>query len=68
MGVNEKPLKWRKSSFSQNGDCIELAHDRACVYVRDSKNAASGELRFTYAEWREFAEAVKVGKAGLAHH
>ena len=68
MSAHEKPLRWRKSSFSQNGDCVEWALGKECVYVRDSKNAANTTLKFTYSEWLAFMAAVKTGRVGLGHH
>lgn len=39
-----KPLRWRRSSRSQNGaDCVELAHTLDAV--RDSKDPAGPTLR-----------------------
>jgi hypothetical protein len=59
MSTHEKPLRWRKGSFSQNGDCVELAFGKECVYVRDSKNAAAATLKFTRNQWVVFIAAVK---------
>jgi hypothetical protein len=48
---------WRKSSFSMNGDCVEvalLAEDH--VGVRDSKATAGPYLRFRPNVWTIFLE------------
>ena len=37
MSAFGTPANWRKSSFSQNGDCIEVAYTETKVFVRDSK-------------------------------
>jgi Domain of unknown function (DUF397) len=60
MSAHEKWFRWRKSSFSQNGDCVECAPGKECVYVRDSKSATAGPmLTFTHPGWRTFIAAVK---------
>ncbi|WP_075977026.1 DUF397 domain-containing protein [Actinokineospora bangkokensis] len=35
-------MEWRKSSFSEGGDCVEVRQDLAAV--RDSKNPAGPAL------------------------
>nr|WP_232836992.1 DUF397 domain-containing protein [Lentzea terrae] len=51
---------WRKSSYSGNTDggqeCVEVAFAQA-VRVRDSKNAAGPELKFSVEAWQGFIEA-----------
>lgn len=49
-------LAWRRSSRSSpNGDnCVEVATDRARVFVRDSKDPNAGMLTVSPAEWRTF--------------
>jgi hypothetical protein len=69
MSAHEKPLIWRKSSFSQNGDCVEWAPGQKCVYVRDSKCSAKAALKFTYTQWQIFIASVKKwDRVGLGHH
>jgi hypothetical protein len=65
MSTYEKPLRWRKSSFSQNGDCVEWALAKECVYVCDSKNAARATLKFTCTEWLVFIAAIKTDRVSL---
>jgi hypothetical protein len=44
--MNNPELTWVKSSYSSQGNCVEVAaHDRM--------------LRFTPAAWRRFADRVK---------
>ena len=38
---------WRKSSFSQNGDCVEVMPEDGKLLVRDSKNPGDSALAFT---------------------
>ncbi|BCJ57717.1 DUF397 domain-containing protein [Micromonospora endophytica] len=55
--------RWRKSSRSAEGECVEVA-DRlgAVVGVRDSKDSAGPALLFGAAQWRCFIETVKTGQ------
>ena len=56
--------KWRKSSRSGAGnDCVELAIIGGGAAVRDSKNAAAGQLAIDGAGWQAFLTAVKAGEA-----
>ncbi|MGW6932878.1 DUF397 domain-containing protein [Lentzea sp. NPDC054927] len=52
---------WRKSSYSGGGsvdsNCVEVAFAQA-VRVRDSKNTAGPELRFSAGAWQEFVSAL----------
>jgi Domain of unknown function (DUF397) len=60
-----EPSQWRKSSYSAQGDCVEWAIETSCVRVRNSFEPASGELRFTYSEWRAFVNGIKSGEGDL---
>jgi Domain of unknown function (DUF397) len=62
MSAHDKPLRWRKSSFSQNGDCVEWAVYKECVHVRDSKSVSWDALKFTRTGWLAFIAAVKRGE------
>lgn len=56
---------WRKSSRSENEAdmCVEVAPiGDGAVAVRDSKNRAHGDLRFTAAEWVAFTAGVRDGE------
>ena len=58
MDTAPRPLLWRKSSFSSNGEaCVEVSHDLAAV--RDSKNPEGPTLR---VDLRPFASAIQVGQ------
>jgi hypothetical protein len=63
MVDREVPSAWRKSSFSQGGDCVEWCLTKSLVYVRTSKEPSGQVLRFTHSEWRAFISAVKSGEA-----
>jgi hypothetical protein len=54
---------WRKSSFSGGGQgdaCVELAHRRTRVAIRDSKTPAQGTLSFPVGVFVPFVEALKL--------
>jgi hypothetical protein len=54
-------LAWRKSSFSQSGNCVEVAtvQDDMVVLIRDSKNSSGAILAVPFSAWREFIEAIR---------
>ncbi|ACU35782.1 DUF397 domain-containing protein [Actinosynnema pretiosum subsp. pretiosum] len=52
---------WRKSSYSgsNGGQCVELAHTRAHLLVRDSKNPDGPVLGFGHEAFAGFVTALK---------
>ena len=54
---------WQRSSYSNNGTCVEVAEapDEGRL-VRDSKDPAGPVLAFTAAEWVAFVRGVKAGE------
>ncbi|ADL47622.1 DUF397 domain-containing protein [Micromonospora aurantiaca (nom. illeg.)] len=50
---------WRKSSHSDEGNCIEVADTHEPILVRDSKNSAGPVLRFAPEQWHTFTQAVR---------
>ncbi|GAT85263.1 hypothetical protein STXM2123_5964 [Streptomyces sp. F-3] len=53
---------WRKSSYSGPGDgdsCVEIAHSRTHVAIRDSKTPARAILTFRAGAFTTFIEALK---------
>ena len=53
------PPAWRKSSFSEAGNCVAVADFDGLVLVRDTKlSALSGFLSFAPPQWREFIAAI----------
>ena len=54
-------LEWFKSSYSgsEGGQCLEVAHDRATIHIRDSKIAEGPTLQVSQAAWRVFTAAAK---------
>jgi len=56
--MDNPELKWVKSSYSSQGNCVEVAvRDR--VLVRDTQDRTGPVLRFTAETWRRFAGQVK---------
>jgi hypothetical protein len=54
--------KWRKSSFSGTGNCVEVQRDGAFVRVRDSKDPYGTCLSFTRDEWAVFLAGAASGE------
>ena len=50
----EDRTTWRKSSFTGNNDCVEVAFSTTEVAVRDSKQATGPQLHFNPAQWHIF--------------
>jgi Domain of unknown function (DUF397) len=52
--------RWVRSSYSSQGNCVEVAGRGARVLVRDTRQAGTGPvLRFPPAAWRRFADQVR---------
>jgi hypothetical protein len=56
-----KALGFRKSSFSQVGDCVQWAYRRGRVVVGDSKDPNGLVLETTLGDWRCFVASVHQG-------
>lgn len=54
--------RFAKSTFSYNGDCVEVAYHEGRIAVRDSKDRHSPTLWFTSSEWRAFTSGVRAGE------
>lgn len=58
--------KWRKSSGSESGDCVEVTFHNGLVGVRDTKDMDGGPiLAFTPSEWRAFLQGVDTGQFSI---
>jgi hypothetical protein len=56
-------LKWKKSSYSSSGACVEFAHTNDdLIAVRDSKRPEAGFLLFTRREVDAFVRGVLAGE------
>ena len=53
--------RWRKASFCQSGECVEVARQDDMIIVRDSKERCT-VLRSTVEQWRTFVQGVKAGE------
>jgi len=65
LSDGEKQEFWRKSSYSNSGDCLEWLIGTDEIKLRDSTKGSSGELHLSYSEWRAFLAGVKAGEADL---
>jgi len=67
MTVNWQDARWRKSSTSDSGGCVEVAYADGVVGVRDTKAAGQGPvLEFNETEWAAFMEGVARGEFSLS--
>jgi hypothetical protein len=56
-------LTWRKASFCQSGECIEVARLGAGgILVRDSKQPDKESLSLTPEQWRSLLSGIKSGQ------
>jgi hypothetical protein len=63
LGVDPAGLRWRKSSFSEAGNCVEAAtiRGKSVVLVRDSKPGNNAILALPSAAWHEFLRQIRSG-------
>lgn len=63
-GPSDPPelLKWRKSSASATGECVEVAFGAKSAYVRDSNSPGGAVLEFSRSDWVAFVEGVRRGE------
>lgn len=52
---------WRKASFCQSGECVEVAQQDGVIVLRDS-GEPRGHVRYTTEEWRTFVRGVQAGE------
>jgi hypothetical protein len=62
--LGEAAISWRKSSFSNSGDCVEWLIADTSILVRDSKDSQGTVLAFGRSEWSAFLAAVKIASSG----
>lgn len=60
--IPDSPLRFRKSSYSQPQNCVEVADLPRGAAVRDSQNPERGHLAFPAAEWSAFLTAARRGE------
>jgi Domain of unknown function (DUF397) len=56
---------WRKSSYTANGNCVEVAFFASRILVRNSRAQHGPALVFTQAEWKAFLNGVGDGEFAL---
>lgn len=49
---------WRKSSYSDQNDCVEVKFSAGRVLVRNSRRPGDTPLAFSPLKWQEFLSAV----------
>jgi hypothetical protein len=59
LSIDRTAVTWRKSSFSESGNCIEVAAQDRSVLIRDSKNPEKGMLAVSSLAWRTFIQAIQ---------
>jgi hypothetical protein len=59
---NPTAVVWHKSSFSANGDCIEVAIQDDSVLIRDTKNRNGGTISASSSAWQEFIQGIQRNK------
>jgi hypothetical protein len=52
-------LVWRKSTFSNPHECVEVAVTEQFIFVRDSKNRSDPPLKISVNTWRIFLNGIK---------
>jgi predicted secreted Zn-dependent protease len=57
--VRAGDLMWRKSSHSEDTNCLEVAATSTGVLVRHSNDTAGQILSFSYDEWQAFVAGVR---------
>jgi hypothetical protein len=58
-GTDDAGAIWHKSSFSANGNCVEVGIRSESVLIRDTKDREGGTLAIPHPTWREFIQAIK---------
>jgi len=62
IAVDTDDLDFRKSSFSNQSGCVEVAEHNGHWVVRDSKNPDRDVLVFDSKEWTAFVSGVAFGE------
>ncbi|MFO7250812.1 MAG: DUF397 domain-containing protein [Actinomycetes bacterium] len=53
-------MNWRKSSYSGNGNCVEVALlPSGQIAIRDSTNPSGPTLVVTQSDWRKFIHRMR---------
>lgn len=55
-------LRWRVSSYTDNGQCVELAEDGGNILVRNSNHRDAGTLTLTRGQFAAWLAGSKDGE------
>jgi len=61
----EPYLRWKKSTASQAGNCVQVAFTDESVLVRDSKDSSGSILSFSSSGWEIFVNGVRYNEFGV---
>ncbi|MBH0781266.1 DUF397 domain-containing protein [Nocardia sp. NEAU-351] len=67
MSKGNESAEFRKSSYSEFGDCVEITRWNGMIGVRDSKDPGGPVLWFTQTEWDAFQYGVVAGEFGFGN-
>ena len=59
-------LKFRKSSYSTQDNCVEVGVLDGTVYLRDTKNRDAEPQKYSGPEWQAFLDGARAGEFDLA--
>lgn len=59
--ADHSPIIWRKSRYSDQSQCVEVAAWAGRLLVRDSKDPDGPRLVLSSATWRRFTDRVRAG-------
>ena len=62
MTAQDEPPRWRTSTRSSGGNCVEVRAEEDVVRIRDSKNRAGAVLSFDPGAFRSFLDGIKHGE------
>ncbi|MFI9815108.1 DUF397 domain-containing protein [Saccharothrix variisporea] len=58
VGGEHSALLWRKSTYSDNDDCVEVALHESGAFVRNTRNRTGESLAFSWSGWRGFLRLI----------
>lgn len=54
--------RWRTSSFTDTGQCVEVVHDGGEIALRNSNRPDAGVIHFTGSEMAAWVAGCKAGE------
>jgi putative sterol carrier protein len=64
MEPNQTNEQWKKSSYSAQGNCVEVSVG-STVKVRHTKRPDDATIEYSHDEWLAFTRGVKAGEFDL---